>query len=874
MNVFISPRFRGEDSGDGGIRRVVEAQMRYLPEYNINVVENEKQADLIALHAGSWIEESVPKVAHCHGLYWGEYEWPKWCYDLNRRVTQTILKADAVSAPSEWVAQAMRRNFWLDPTVLGHGIDLDQWSPSTDPQRYVLWNKTRIDPVCDPEPLERLVEMVPNIDFTTTFRLPPETQRLSYDNLRVTGRLSYEQAKGYIQNAGVYLCTSRETFGIGTLEAMACGVPILGWAWGGQAEIIEHKTHGWLARPGDYDSLLAGLYYCLENRAELGANARQLIKEKYQWQTVMKGYATLYEQVLAGQPKVKVSVIITCYNLAEYLPKAVESVLEQDMKDFEIIIVDDASPDNTPTVAQALCNSDSRIKYMRNDKNLYLAGALNAGINEARGKYIVPLDADNMLGTNALRLMTNALDQDSGLDIAYGAMSVIDNIKPEWISTWPPQVADFRSQMMHRNQVPSTSMYRKKIWERIGGYRKRCKTGEDADFWCRALSFGARAEKVTDAVTLRYVDRQDSMSHVNKDWPWEAWYPWSNDLSLTPPGAVQREGAVQPKIMTYEPPLISVIIPIGPGHEEIWIDAVDSIVAQTFTKWEVILVNDTGKEFSWKHPFAKMISTDGSLGVARARNMGIAASKAQLFIPLDADDYLQPTALERFYDVYKQFGGYVYSDWYMHETKELKETDEYRCEDLLHSLPHAVTALYPKAAWRAADGFDENLDSWEDWDFVIKLANMGYCGTRIPEPLFMYRMQAGKRREELLARKEQSKQNIYNKWSDLISGRKTLMACGGCSRGGGGLLVKGGSNEPANQQSSIQGDTSRQDMVLLEFVGTGAGNRTYIGATTNTKYRFGSDPDHRIRLVHKADAQDLLRFKDVFKIVEKDRVLV
>ena len=157
--------------------------------------------------------------------------------------------------------------------------------------------------------------------------------------------------------------------------------------------------------------------------------------------------------------------------------------------------------------------------------------------------------------------------------------------------------------------------------------------------------------------------------------------------------------------------LISVVIPVGPGHEKLYINAVDSLVAQTFQKWELILVNDSGNKLPWIPAFAKYIETSGAQGVAHARNLGIAASSAPLFIPLDADDILEPTAISDLLNEWKRSGGYVYCDW-REITGKIHETDEYNCKAILDHMTHAVTALYPKEAWTKVSGYDETLMGW------------------------------------------------------------------------------------------------------------------------------------------------------------------
>lgn len=872
MRIYIEPKFRGQDNGEGGIRRVVEAQHRWLPKYDIEPVDSIDAADLVASHAGNAPDVPVgkPWVVHCHGLYWAEYEWPKWCYDLNKRVVEAMRRADHVTAPSEWVAYALRRGMWLKPTVLYHGIEPESWRGGID-GGYVLWNKTRVDPICDPEPMNQLAKMSSDVKFVSTFGA-------AATNVKVTGRLPWEAARELIVNAGVYLCTSRETMGIGTLEAMAAGVPVLGWEWGGQAEFVRHGETGWLVRPGDYEGLLEGLHWCQQNRDKVGKAARQDVLERFTWEHVMKSYASLYREQLAKaesqKTNPKASVVITCYKLAKYLPEAVESIKRQTMKDWEVVIVDDASPDETPIVAKRLVASDRRIRYIRNKSNLYLAGALNAGITEARGKYIVPLDADNTLAPNALKLLSEALDRDRGLHIAYGAVQFVkDDGAPDesagydGVSSWPGEFS-FGAQMIHRNQVPSTSMYRRSVWERVGGYRRRCRTAEDAMFWCQTSSYGCVPRKVTDAVTLIYRNRHDSMSRSEADWPWEAWLPWSRSKDLVPFGAaaeVPKEFGHSWPVPSCEPPVVSVVVVVGPGHEGLVIDALDSVEAQTYRKWEAIVVNNTSKPLPFAHPWAKVIDTGGNFGPAKARNLALSVSKAPLFVPLDADDYLQPDALETMVSLWNETKGVVYSQWYdEHSPGDGKVWDppEYDAKLLISKgCIHAVTALYPKSAWREVGGFDEALSHWEDWDFQLKLAKAGICGTKVNRPLFTYRKYTGMRREQNQAAFEEGKKAILKKWSPYWEGKEELMACRGCP--GGGNKPVG----PANPGGQKANPDSPGGAVLMEYINTNPGTMTFVGQKTGVRYRFGDNTGHKRKYVHSSDVPHLLSLVKLFRVV-------
>ena len=92
-----------------------------------------------------------------------------------------------------------------------------------------------------------------------------------------------------------------------------------------------------------------------------------------------------------------VSIIIPCFNQGMYLSETIESVLSQTYRYWECIIINDGSADNTEEIALGYCNNDERIKYLKQD-NKGPCVARNYGISNAGGIYILPLDADDILG--------------------------------------------------------------------------------------------------------------------------------------------------------------------------------------------------------------------------------------------------------------------------------------------------------------------------------------------------------------------------------------------------------------------------------------------------------------------------------------------
>lgn len=882
LKVHIYPSFGDLDKGDGGIRRVVEAQIKYLPQFGIEIVADPEVADVIAYHAtipSTYVKRFSRKafVAMVHGMYWSGYDWENWALKANGDVIEGIRVSDAVITCSEWVANSIRRNTSRYVEIIPHGVDMEEWDSVLEHKDYVLWNKTRPDPVCDPEPLNQVAALLPEVKFISTFgaKLP---------NIALTGRLPFEDAKKLIQQAGVYLCTSRETFGIGTLEAMASGVPIVGFNFGGQAEFIEHEVDGWLVTPGDISGLAEGIQWAIANRATIGAAAKRKA-ETFNWNNSAEQYARVFRETYEKKNKEgpRTSIIVTNYNLHDYLGECLESVLSQTDGDWECIVIDDASPDKSGVaIAQQFADKDSRFKVHRNEKNVYLAEARNVGIRLANGRYILPLDADDMLAPDAVAILANYLDNARSIHVAYGGVFFVEEdgktpsvYGPQFQpgkSSWPYQFVH-EQQVKQMNLLPYCSMYRKEAWEQTGGYRRRCRTAEDADMWIRFSSYGFRPRMVTEENTLIYRNREGSMSRTNST-EWIRWFSWTKLPEITPAGAVTKE---QLPVLSLDPIVISVVIPVGPGHEKIFTDAVDSVDTQSFRNWECIVVNDTGKPLQTELPsWVRVITTAGSQGPARARNAGVRASRGRLFLPLDADDYLEPDALQFMWDAYQIDHEVVYSDFWQSDM-EGKQVTLHQCDDYdpylitgrkrvfnglqREGMIHTVTALTPKWAWEKVGGYDETLPAWEDWDFQLALGDIGICSRRVPVPLFFYRKHTGFRREENYEYFERSKSAILNKWGkELWEGRRELMACGACQKARAQGLTGQGIWVAKSAKPITSGEAE-----LIRYNGTKEGSIAYRGPS-KTMYYFGKGDT---KFVLKEDVPMFLQYSE-FSVVQQE----
>jgi hypothetical protein len=200
----------------------------------------------------------------------------------------------------------------------------------------------------------------------------------------------------------------------------------------------------------------------------------------------------------ADPPPPTVSVIIPCYGQAEFLGDAVASVVAQTWTDWEIVIVDDGSTDDTPQTARRLVEQypQHRIRVL-SQTNQGVSAARNNGIAVSTGRYILPLDADDMLQPLMLERTVALLEANRSISIAYtdwqeiGATSNILHAGP-----WE------RISMCVGNRILYCSLYRRGVWAVTGGYNPKQGLWEDYDFWLGCVESGVQGERIAEPLFL------------------------------------------------------------------------------------------------------------------------------------------------------------------------------------------------------------------------------------------------------------------------------------------------------------------------------------------------------------------------------------
>lgn len=176
-----------------------------------------------------------------------------------------------------------------------------------------------------------------------------------------------------------------------------------------------------------------------------------------------------------------ISVVITCYNYARYLSDAVESVLRQTITNWEIIIVNDGSTDESQSVAEQLIadNPDIAIRLINQVNSGHPAHSRNSGIAVAHGYYILPLDADDMIKPTMLEECLAAFEKNKSISIVYTDRHDFDGVDQV------VNASDYNfSQLKYGNHLSYCALFKRKIWEDVGGYQA---VGyEDWNFWVAA----------------------------------------------------------------------------------------------------------------------------------------------------------------------------------------------------------------------------------------------------------------------------------------------------------------------------------------------------------------------------------------------------
>ena len=207
----------------------------------------------------------------------------------------------------------------------------------------------------------------------------------------------------------------------------------------------------------------------------------------------------------------QISVIIPCYNQEKYITEAIEAVLTQSFDDYEIIIVNDGSVDNSLKIIKEYASKyPNKIRYI-DQKNQGVIASRNNAIAKAKGEYIFPLDGDDKIASNCLEKLHNAMINYKG-DVIYCDVEYFGNKTGRM-----ENLAPTKFNMCLCNRVCVSALYRKKDWQRYGGYDEIMKQGlEDWEFWLNFVEDNKSFYKVDEPLLFYRILDSSRNSSISK----------------------------------------------------------------------------------------------------------------------------------------------------------------------------------------------------------------------------------------------------------------------------------------------------------------------------------------------------------------------
>lgn len=209
-----------------------------------------------------------------------------------------------------------------------------------------------------------------------------------------------------------------------------------------------------------------------------------------------------------------VSILMPVYKTEPFLREAMDSMLSQTFTDFELIILNDCSPDNAEEILDEY--KDPRIVRYRGEKNAGLANVLNVGMQMAKGKYIARMDSDDLSAPNRLKVQVDYLEQHSDIDLCSCGMKLFGAMEDQWIRESDFETlrinALFFSPILH-----ASSVWRRDAFDKQGlRFRQEMVPAEDYDLWCRALSGGLRLVNIPDCLYLYRIHPDQATGNTEK----------------------------------------------------------------------------------------------------------------------------------------------------------------------------------------------------------------------------------------------------------------------------------------------------------------------------------------------------------------------
>ncbi|MES2315494.1 MAG: glycosyltransferase [Patescibacteria group bacterium] len=180
-----------------------------------------------------------------------------------------------------------------------------------------------------------------------------------------------------------------------------------------------------------------------------------------------------------------ISIVVPVYNAEKYIGETLHSIVRQTYKNFEVLVVNDGSIDNSADIIKAFADKDSRINLI-NQVNKGLSGARNTGMAQAKGEYIAIIDSDDLMLPNKIASQYAWLESHPEYDITYSNLYYfVDKKDGIYLYSMPHPSGQIYQEILEYGTFinPNTVFFRKKLYEKLGGFEEGMRRTEDLDYW-------------------------------------------------------------------------------------------------------------------------------------------------------------------------------------------------------------------------------------------------------------------------------------------------------------------------------------------------------------------------------------------------------
>lgn len=494
-------------------RSIADAKRRIAPDlYHLHVCEPSP-----VLHVGTHAAHPAPSVVTLHNEVLSVIGGGGEGTLLGRLLDEaTVITTVSSAAADDLVAG--RPDLATKVLVIENGVQIGAPPPppATSP---VIASVGRLVPQKRIDRLVRAVAMltprVPDVRLVVAGDGPESgpLRRLASelgiaDRVDFRGHLSADDVRTVLEGCRVMSAPSSwEGLPFAVLEAAERGRPIVATAVGGTTRVVVDGVTGLLVDEGRLDADPSLLADAIERvlvepgfAEALGQGARERVESRFGVAACVDGYETVYRMVLDASPRPRVSVIMPAYNASPFIAEAIASVHAQTFTDWEIIVVDDESDDDTVAVVRQCGGPKCRV--MRQPHRG--AGlSRNAALALARGEFIAHLDADDVWPPDRLQRMVDELEADASLEAVFGSgceFADDDEIRATTVVVTEPQPV----------RITTTGLLTRAAQDRVGGFRWSGDVGDQVDWSGRALALGLRYSTIDHVVLHRRIHRTNS----------------------------------------------------------------------------------------------------------------------------------------------------------------------------------------------------------------------------------------------------------------------------------------------------------------------------------------------------------------------------